>query len=90
MGEFTGHALKRCVERGIERAALAGMIGKLSKIAQGHFMTHVAGNQVDPEFLASVALEAGASSELADRIRRGAPSDQDRGIAHDAPPAARR
>jgi len=70
MGEFTGHALKRCALRGVERAALAGMIGKLSKIAQGHFMTHVAGNQVDPEFLAELAAEAGASKELAARIRR--------------------
>ncbi len=69
MGEFTGHALKRCALRGIERATLAGMIGKLSKIAQGHFMTHVAGNQVDPNFLASLALEAGATPELADGIR---------------------
>jgi cobalt-precorrin-5B (C1)-methyltransferase len=69
MGEFTGHALKRCAARGISKATLAGMIGKLSKIAQGHFMTHVAGNQVDPAFLASVALESGASEELAARIR---------------------
>jgi cobalt-precorrin-5B (C1)-methyltransferase len=71
MGEFTGHALKRCALRGIEHASLAGMIGKLSKIAQGHFMTHVAGNQVDPGFLAELALEAGANSELADSIRHG-------------------
>jgi cobalt-precorrin-5B (C1)-methyltransferase len=44
------------------------MIGKFSKIAQGHFMTHVAGNQVDPAFLASVAREAGATDDLAARI----------------------
>ncbi len=70
MGEFTGHALKRCARHGIRRAVLAGMIGKLSKIAQGHFMTHVAGNKVDPEFLAQLAVEAGASQELAARIRQ--------------------
>jgi cobalt-precorrin-5B (C1)-methyltransferase len=69
MGEFTGHALKRCAQRGITRAVLSGMIGKLSKVAQGHFMTHVAGNKVDPEFLAGLALQAGASPELADRVR---------------------
>jgi len=57
MGEFTGHALKRCAARGITRAVLSGMIGKLSKVAQGHFMTHVAGNQVDPEFLAELASD---------------------------------
>ncbi|MBV8084911.1 MAG: cobalt-precorrin-5B (C(1))-methyltransferase, partial [Chloroflexi bacterium] len=69
MGEFTGHAMKRCAARGIARATLAGMIGKLSKIAQGHFMTHVAANQVDPAFLAELAKQAGASAELADRVR---------------------
>ncbi len=69
MGEFTGHALKRCALRRIRRATLAGMIGKLSKIAQGHFMTHVAGNKVDPDFLAELAIEAGAGPALADRIR---------------------
>ncbi|HEX6511884.1 MAG TPA: cobalt-precorrin-5B (C(1))-methyltransferase [Chloroflexota bacterium] len=69
MGEFTGHALKRCALRHIETAVLAGMIGKLSKIAQGHFMTHVAGNKVDPEFLAELAGEAGASAQLAQDIR---------------------
>ncbi len=70
MGEFTGHALKRCAAHHIRRATLAGMIGKLSKIAQGHFMTHVAGNKVDPEFLAELALESGASPELAEQVRQ--------------------
>lgn len=68
MGEFTGHALKQCVKRGIVLAHLAGMIGKFSKIAQGHFMTHVAGNKVDPAFLARLAAEAGAPQELQQAI----------------------
>ncbi len=69
MGIFTGHALNRCVERGIERVTLAGMIGKFSKLAQGHFQTHVAGNQVDPVFLADLALKCGADSVLLEQIR---------------------
>ncbi|HLZ72422.1 MAG TPA: cobalt-precorrin-5B (C(1))-methyltransferase [Dehalococcoidia bacterium] len=64
MGEFTGYALKRAVQRRLRRATLAGMIGKFSKIAQGHFMTHVAGNRVDPAFLAALAARAGADSAL--------------------------
>jgi cobalt-precorrin-5B (C1)-methyltransferase len=63
MGEFTGHALRRCARDHIERVYVCGMIGKLSKIAQGHLMTHVAGNQVDPAFLARLAAEAGAGAE---------------------------
>ncbi len=69
MGEFTGHALKRCVRRGVVRATLAGMVGKMSKIAQGHMMTHVASNQVDLSFLAQVAADCGASVTLQEAIR---------------------
>ena len=69
MGIFTGHALRRCVERGCERVTLAGMVGKYAKLAQGHFQTHVAGNQVDPIFLAGLAAKAGASAELQAAIR---------------------
>ncbi len=69
MGEFTGHALKRCVRRGVRRVTLAGMVGKMSKIAQGHMMTHVAGNQVDLGFLATVAADCGAPLALQEAIR---------------------
>lgn len=65
MGIFTGHALKRCLARGADRATLCGMIGKFAKLAQGHFQTHVAGNQVDPPFLAGIARECGADEPLA-------------------------
>src|SRR5919202_392727 len=69
MGEFTGQALRRCARRGVRRATLCGMVGKMSKIAQGHMMTHVAGNQVDLGFLATVAAECGGSLNLQDAIR---------------------
>src|SRR5947208_5326769 len=69
MGIFTGRALRRCVARGVQRVTLAGMIGKFSKLAQGHFQTHVAGNQVDPAFMAEVARSCGATAALAEEIR---------------------
>ena len=69
MGEFTGAALKRCVERDCAAVTLAGMVGKFSKLAQGHFMTHVAGNQVDLVFLATIAAESGASGVVQEEIR---------------------
>jgi cobalt-precorrin-5B (C1)-methyltransferase len=69
MGEFTGVALDRCVRLGVRRVSLAGMVGKFSKLAQGHFMTHVAGNQVDLGFLAEVAAACGASADLQAEIR---------------------
>jgi len=64
MGEFTGFALKRAVQRKLRCVYLAGMIGKFSKIARGHFMTHVAGNQVEPAYLADLARQSGADEEL--------------------------
>ena len=69
MGEFTGHALKRCARRGVRRVTLSGMVGKMSKIAQGHMMTHVASNQVDVGFLAEVAAASGAPLALQQAVR---------------------
>ena len=72
VGIFTGAALKRCVQRGIPRATLVGMIGKFSKVAQGYFVTHVAGNKVDPVFLASLAAECGAPEDVQAEMRDAA------------------
>ncbi|MDP8922236.1 MAG: cobalt-precorrin-5B (C(1))-methyltransferase, partial [Chloroflexota bacterium] len=69
MGEFTGYAVQRCARHGIQAVTLAGMIGKMSKIALGHFMTHVAGNQVDMVFLAELAREVGAQRDVVEEIR---------------------
>ena len=68
-GIFSGPALKRCVMRGISRATHVGMVGKFSKMAMGYFVTHVAGNKVDTEFLASLAAECGASSGVQAEMR---------------------
>lgn len=64
MGEFTGFALQRAVQHHMQTVHLCGMIGKYAKMAQGHLMTHVAGNRVDPVFLAAVATGVGASPSL--------------------------
>ena len=41
-----------------------------SKLAQGHFQTHVAGNQVDTIYLAEVAAGCGAAQPLVNSIRQ--------------------
>ena len=46
IGIFSGAAMKRCVARGFKRATHVGMVCKFSKMAMGHFVTHVAGNKV--------------------------------------------
>jgi len=68
MGEFAGHALDRAREHGIRSATLAGMVGKLTKLAQGQFQLHVAGGGVDPALLAEVARRAGGDDALCARI----------------------
>jgi cobalt-precorrin-5B (C1)-methyltransferase len=69
MGEFTGHLLMRARDRGISTVHLAGMVGKLSKIACGHFMTHVAGNQVDTGYLGRLVERAGGDPKLELAVR---------------------
>ena len=71
-GIFSGPALKRCLMRGITRATHVGMVGKLSKMAMGYFVTHVAGNKVDTAFLASIAGQYGASNQVQDEMRGAA------------------
>ena len=70
VGIFSGPSLKRCVMRKIERATHVGMVGKFSKMAMGYFVTHVAGNRVDTEFLAKLAAQCGASAEVQQEIRQ--------------------
>jgi cobalt-precorrin-5B (C1)-methyltransferase len=69
-GIFSGPALKRCVMRKVTRATHVGMAGKLSKMAMGYFVTHVAGNKVNTAFLASLAAECGASPSVQEEMRR--------------------
>lgn len=66
---FTGDGLKTCRRCGVKSAVFVAMIGKLVKTAQGHFTTHVAGNQVDLNFLADVAAQCGAPASVVAQIR---------------------
>ena len=68
-GIFSGPSMKRCVMRKIPRATHVGMVGKFSKMAMGYFVTHVAGNQVDTNFLAELASQCGATPEVQEEIR---------------------
>ena len=69
-GIFSGPALKRCVMRKMARATHVGMVGKLSKMAMGYFVTHVAGNKVDTVFLANLAAQCGANNKTQEEIRQ--------------------
>jgi cobalt-precorrin-5B (C1)-methyltransferase len=69
MGDFIGIALKHCVRRGIDRVNLVGMIGKLSKMADGRMQTHAAGSEVNMNLLAELAAELGADEAFCAQVR---------------------
>lgn len=69
VGDFVGVAMKHCARKEVKRAALVGMMGKLSKMADGKMQTHAAGSEVNIELLAELAAELGASDSVLAEIR---------------------
>jgi cobalt-precorrin-5B (C1)-methyltransferase len=70
VGDFTGHALKRAVARGLARCAFVGMAGKLAKLGAGVLMTHWTRSKVDPGLLACLTAEAGGAPDLVEAVGR--------------------
>ena len=69
-GDFIGTSLRAVKKAGIKKAIVVGMVGKLSKMAAGVTMTHRAGSKVDLRFLADLATEAGATTDLSKAIKK--------------------
>ena len=69
VGDFVGVGVKHCARRGAGRAVIVGMIGKLSKMADGKAMTHAAGSEVNMELLAAIAEDLRAPPEVVGQIR---------------------
>ncbi len=60
MGDFVGDVLKAARKVGIEVVRIVGMIGKISKMADGRTMTHAAGGEVNRALLLDLLHRAGA------------------------------
>ncbi len=69
VGDFIGVGLKTSVQYKMQKVHIVGMMGKLSKMADGKMQTHVAGSKVNMNLLADLAKEAGASENLCGHIR---------------------
>lgn len=69
VGDFIGVAVKHCARRGVARAIVVGMMGKLSKMADGRMQTHAAGSEVSLERLAQLAAELDAPAAVVEEIR---------------------
>ena len=71
MGDFLGPALDSAQKVGIQQIIIGGMVGKLTKIAQGEVITHARRNPVNTQLLADIAAEVGADAEVCAEIAAG-------------------
>ncbi len=84
MGDWVGFTLGYCRKKQVKKVNIAGMIGKLSKVAEGEFYTHARQSAVNLDALAIIAAECGAAPEIVEKIRRGntAREAQEIALAH--------
>ena len=68
VGDFTGAALRRCVEHGVRRVVFVGMAGKLTKLGAGVLMTHYTRSKVDCSLLGDITRFVGGPDDLADAV----------------------
>jgi cobalt-precorrin-5B (C1)-methyltransferase len=68
VGDFTGAALRRAREVGIEHVVFVGMVGKLTKLASGVLMTHYTRSKVELSLLGELSRAAGAPEPVAARV----------------------
>jgi cobalt-precorrin-5B (C1)-methyltransferase len=68
VGDFTGAALRRALDAGLDRVIFVGMAGKLAKLAAGVLMTHYTRSKVDLGLLGDVTRAAGGSAAVADEV----------------------
>jgi len=70
VGDYIGYALRQVRRLGFSRTVISGMIGKISKLAQGRMLTHVSEGGIDLNFLAEMIHKSGAGGNWEDRIRQ--------------------
>jgi len=63
MGDFLRYALDTAVQEGLREVVIGGMVGKLTKIAQGETITHANRAEVDTGLLAELAASIGAPAD---------------------------
>lgn len=68
MGDFAGAVLKYVRRHPVPRLTIAGGIGKLAKLADGHLDLHSGRSQVNFGFLAGLVRTAGGDPALAEQV----------------------
>ncbi|MDO9360095.1 MAG: cobalt-precorrin-5B (C(1))-methyltransferase [Polaromonas sp.] len=69
MGDFLRYAMGAAVKAGLKQVVIGGMVGKLTKIAQGETITHAGRAEVDTGLLAELAAGIGAPQDVCNDIR---------------------
>lgn len=69
MGDFLRYAMSAAVKAGIKQVVIGGMVGKLTKIAQGETITHAGRADVNTGLLADLAAELCAPADVCADIR---------------------
>ncbi len=64
VGDFTGVALKRAAGKPVDLISWFGMVGKVTKLAQGMMMTHFHRSDVSTELLRQAAEAAGSPTAV--------------------------
>jgi len=69
MGDFLRYALGAAVKAGLPQVVIGGMVGKLTKIAQGETITHAGRAEVDTGLLADLCAGIGVPADVCEDIR---------------------
>jgi cobalt-precorrin-5B (C1)-methyltransferase len=69
-GDYIGYSLKETARKGICKATVWGMIGKISKLAAGHLYTNVSDSFIDISLLTTVAEECHLSGDVVAVLRQ--------------------
>ncbi len=64
MGDFLRYALDTIVKKKMKHVIIGGMVGKLTKMAQGETITHAGRNKVNTQLLAELARSVGAADDV--------------------------
>lgn len=68
MGDFLSYALDTAVAQSMRQVIIGGMVGKLTKMAQGETITHAGRNAVSTDLLSHLAARAGADAAVCQEI----------------------
>ena len=71
MGDFLRYAMSAAARHQIKQVVIGGMVGKLTKIAQGEEITHAGRADVDTGLLANIARDLGAPEAICTAIAEG-------------------